>query len=59
MVYGGLCAWFLGQADAAHERIAQGIAFARDANPIYLAAALAGESELCAWLKEPERAEAL
>ena len=58
MVYGGLCAWYLGQADAARERIAQGTAFARDANPAHLAVALTGESALCAWLREPERAEA-
>ena len=53
-----LCAWALGHADSARERIAQAIAFARDSNnPYDLAFGRIFESWLSCLLREPQRAE--
>ena len=53
-----LCAWALGHADSARERIARAIAFARDSNnPYDLAVARIFESWLSCLLREPQRAE--
>lgn len=59
MGVGGLCAWWLGRPDAARERFAHGLAFARESqSPYELAVGLYYESRLYACLREPERAEA-
>jgi class 3 adenylate cyclase/tetratricopeptide (TPR) repeat protein len=53
-----LCAWVLGHADKARERIAQAIAFARDSNnPYDLAVGRLFESALSCWLRELQHAE--
>ena len=53
-----LCAGALGHADSARERIAQGIAFARDSNkPFDLEMGRMYESWLYCLLREPRRAE--
>jgi tetratricopeptide (TPR) repeat protein len=57
--YANFCAWCLGYAEKARERIARAIAFARDSkSPFDLAIARLLESLLYQWLREPQRAEA-
>jgi len=56
--YGGRCAWALGQADSARQRIGQATAFARDTkSPYEVAYGLAWESGLCVALREPAHAQ--
>jgi tetratricopeptide (TPR) repeat protein len=58
IVLAGFCAGALGQADAARDRIAQALAFARDSNnPYDLAAGRLFESWLYCLLREPQGAE--
>ncbi len=53
-----LCAWALGHADSARERIALAMAFAQESNnPYDLAVARVFESRLSCWLREPQHAE--
>ena len=53
-----LCAWALGRADIARERLARALAFARDSSNLYdLGGARTFESWLSCWLREPQRAE--
>ncbi len=52
------CAWALGHANSARERITQAIAFAQESNNRYdLAVARVFECRLYGWLREPQRAE--
>ena len=52
------CAWVLGHADSARERLAHAMAFAQESNnPYDLAVARVFESRLYGWLREPQRAE--
>jgi class 3 adenylate cyclase/tetratricopeptide (TPR) repeat protein len=52
------CAWALGHANSARQRIAQAIAFARDSHSPYdLAVGRFFESWLYCWLREPQHAE--
>jgi len=52
------CAWVLGRADLARERIARMLAFGRDSNNLFdLAMARSFESRLSCWLREPQQAE--
>jgi hypothetical protein len=58
IVVAAFCAWTLGHADLARERIAQAIAFARDSNnPYELAFGRMSESALSCWLRDPQHAE--
>jgi len=53
-----LCAWALGHADSARERIALAMAFAQESNnPYDLAVARVFESRLSCWVGEPQQAE--
>jgi tetratricopeptide (TPR) repeat protein len=53
-----LCAWALGHADLARERIAQAMLFARDSNnPYEIGAAQMFESFVSCFLREPQGAE--
>src|SRR5262249_20606696 len=59
MGIGGHCAWILGHADSARERLAQATAFARDTgSPFDLVIGLVWESFLYVGLREPQRADA-
>jgi tetratricopeptide (TPR) repeat protein len=58
IVIPSLCAWALGRANSARERIAQAIIFARESNnPADLVFGRLFESLLSCWLREPKGAE--
>ena len=58
MSVASFCAWALGHANSARQRIVQGIAFAGDSkNPYDLAVGRFFESWLYCWLREPQHPE--